>query len=121
MGIVNSEAVNQLAARQQPIPHLFKSGHTAAAGVVHRGVAVEHFEQPSALYLAQFLGGNRPAEVWVIDAWRASRGSNPVDHVLEHRHDARAPGRLDEAGRAETVDVDRLVAESSGDILALVT
>jgi hypothetical protein len=55
MRVVHGDAVEQLAAREHAVPHLFEPGHAAAAQVVDERMAVEHLEQARSLELQKFV------------------------------------------------------------------
>ena len=106
------------AARQQAIPDLFEARHAAAAQVVHGRMAVVDFEDLVVARAPQIVGGQRPAEVRMVDVRHARRGANAVDVALQRLADRGAVVGLDQRLDVETVDVDRLVAGARGHLLA---
>ena len=120
MRIVHGNAVEQLAARQDAIPDFLEPGHAAAAEVVHGRMAVEDLEQPRALHLRRVVGGDRPAEIRMVDARHAAarRGSRRPCLCTMSTTEL-PPGGLMNESRRKAVDVNRLVAEPIGDFLAL--
>ena len=103
--------------RQQDVPHSLDADVIRIAFVANGRMAVVNLEEPVALHLHQVLGGERPAEVGVVDVRKHRLAAEPalrqhgVDIALHDFHDIRAVPRLDSVAKVGRVDVDLVLLE----------
>ena len=80
MRIVDGDAIQKSAIRQNRVPGFFQAGHPTSTNVVDLRVTVEYLEQPVVADLPQLVGGNGPAKRRVIDVRDSVRPPDGV-HV----------------------------------------
>lgn len=116
VGIVNTDAVEALAAGEEFVPHLIERGGTAPPVVVHGGVAVVDLKELETFDGHHVAGGDGPVEIGVIDGGEGLGGADEVDVALNGGGDGIAVLGLEFAVEVEGVDVDGAFEVLVGDL-----
>lgn len=95
MRVVYGHAEEADAIAQNLIPHLLQALIGPSTRIVGMGVAVENFKVFEVAQRREIAGGQRPAEVRVIDARYAAGRVNGVHLGLKKPGFARGGGNLD--------------------------
>ncbi len=113
--IVDGDAVEQQAAREDRVPGRFSAADAAAPEIVDHRVAVVDLEQLVVADALQIVGRERPCEVGMIDVRHRVLRADRVDAALQDLAERRSLLPADPLARVEAVDVNGLSLESARD------
>ncbi len=118
MRIIDGNAVNLLAIAQQMIPNLFHARPTAAAEIVHPGVAVVNFQKLVVVNLHEIVLRDGPFEIGMVDVRHTIGGTHRVHILLNRADEADIHLGVDLLRNVQAIHVYRLCQEARGQFLA---